>query len=347
MVHKGFPGDNAVNEKPQLSSVSIVLPVRNEAKFIENCLESLVRQDYANITRILVFDGMSTDATKKIVLRFVAADRRIELHDNPRKVKPHALNQAAEMVQENVIVIADAHALYEPDYVTQCVNCLGSTGAANVGGPAIPSAGSSYVSRAIVFAHESRFGIGVAKFRQRSYEGYVDSVWPGAYRKGAFDEIAPFREELTRNEDIDRNARLRLRGYKVYVSPKIRATYFTRDSLSGLWHQNLANGCAVSQTLFINRRALSLRHLIPVVFLMAIIGSILGAFVTPLALFALGGILASYLALCILFGIQVGLKHGVRYVPIMPIMFWTIHFSYGLGTLWGLLKYGVIERTRR
>lgn len=338
-------GPSVSNEVPvSLPSVSLVLPVRNEEKYIRACLESLVQQDYPRVIEIVMVDGMSDDATRGIIAEWRVLDSKISLLDNPARIQTFALNKGIEAARGDVIVRIDAHAVYEVDYVSQCVRYLLQTGAGNVGGPMIPRTGASSLAQAIVLAHRSRFGIGVAKFHHSSYEGNVDTVWLGAFWKRVFEEVGPFTEELARSEDIDWNARLRQLGYKVLLTPKIRAQYFPRHTLRGLREQSFANGVGISQSLFVNWRAIRLRHLVPVLFLLAILGCVVAAFFTPFALAALAGILGSYLALCLLSSAQIAWKNGLKYLPIMPLVFWTIHFSYGLGSLWGLLKFGVIKR---
>lgn len=336
--------DRAVLQVEDTPHVSVVIPVRNEATYIAGCLESILSQDYCHIVEILVFDGMSNDGTREIIAEFQRHHSSIAVIDNPKKNKWIGVNKGIGAAQGDVISIVDAHAVYEADYVSQCVEYLVKTGAANVGGPAIPRARSSYQGKAIAFAHQSRFGIGVAKFRQALHEGYVDTVWPGAFWKSIVTEIGPFREDLPRSGDIEWNTRLRQRGYKVFCTPKIRAIYSPRENLSGLWKQNFANGVGIAQAIFVNRGAVRLRHLVPLLFLLAIMASVLGAFFSSLGRSLLVGILASYLVPCFLFGAKIAIKNGIQYLPIMPVVFWTIHVSYGLGSIWGLLKFGLTER---
>jgi len=131
------------------------------------------------------------------------------------------MNMGIKHARGKIVARIDAHGFYEPDYIGQCAAHLIETGAGNVGGEARPMPDDSLVSKLIVFVHESRFGIGVAKFRRQSGEGWVDTVWPGIYWRRVFDEIGFYRLELTRNEDNELNARLRACGYGIYLSPKL------------------------------------------------------------------------------------------------------------------------------
>ena len=66
--------------------VTVVVPARNEERYIERCLYSLAAQDYPRERlEVLVLDGMSTDETTRIVSRF-AAESTLDLRliENPR-----------------------------------------------------------------------------------------------------------------------------------------------------------------------------------------------------------------------------------------------------------------------
>lgn len=332
-----------------MPTVSIIIPCRNEQRHIAQCLQSLLEQDHPNIAEILVIDGMSEDRTREIVRSLQEEHRVIKRLENPRKIGTAAWNMGIANACGEMIFLASAHSVFEQDYVRQCVRCLQETGAANVGGQATPLAGDTLIGKAIAIAHGCSFGIGTARFRRASQEGWVDTVWPGAFPRWVFDKVGLFREELPRSEDIELNTRLRAAGYGIYLSPKIRAYYFPRQDLRGLWQQNFANGAGVIDTVFIAPRAVSIRHLVPLAFVLGLAGSAAAAMVWPRGLYLLAAVAGSYLLASLAFSLKIGLAHGLRYVPVMPIVFATVHFSYGIGSVWGLMRAlgrGIGQMTR-
>src|ERR1700720_931527 len=73
--------------------VSAVLAVRNEERYIESVLQSLLLQDTSICDlEIIVVDGDSSDATKEIVERIAYGDARIQLLINHRRRTPYAFN---------------------------------------------------------------------------------------------------------------------------------------------------------------------------------------------------------------------------------------------------------------
>src|SRR5438128_6037660 len=112
------------------SVVSVIIPCRNEERFIDACLASVMACDFPkDRLEVLVVDGMSDDATRTIVARHIAADGVIRLIDNPDRIAPTALNAGIRSARGDVIVRLDAHCLYPPNYLSSLVDWLDKSGA--------------------------------------------------------------------------------------------------------------------------------------------------------------------------------------------------------------------------
>lgn len=324
-------------KEPQ--NLSVIVPVRNEVERIEHLLHSLVSQDCPTIIEFLLIDGRSEDGTCEAIAEFAKNDQRFKLLDNPEKVVTHALNIGLTHATGDIIIRMDAHAEYATDYVTQCLNVLEETGAGNVGGPAVPASDGSLIGDVILSIHESPFGIGAAKFRRADAEGWVDTVWPGAYRREALEDAGMYYvEELTRSEDIELNSRLRRAGWRVYLSPKIKAVYYPRKSIPGLSTQNFGNGAAVIHTLKAGLGGVSIRHLVPLFFVLSLLIAGLFAAFTTWGRLALLAILGLYGFANLLFSAKAAQKHGLRVLTFLPVTFLLLHLAYGWGSLYGILS---------
>jgi succinoglycan biosynthesis protein ExoA len=314
--------------------VSVIIPIRNEREAMPGLLVSLAAQDCPDILEVLLVDGMSDDGTRAVIEEQCRADARLRLLDNPRRVVTTALNLGLAEATGDVIVRMDAHAEYAPDYVSKCLEVLAATGAGNVGGPQVPASDGSLIGDVILAVHESPFGIGAAKFRQAGAAGWVDSVWPGAYRREALQAAGMhYVEALTRSEDIEMNSRVRGAGWGIYLSSDIRARYYPRKSIGALCRQNYGNGFAVVQTLKAGLGGVSLRHLVPAAFV-SVLGLSGGA--APFSrwgLWALGLVLGLYALADLACSLQAARKHGLRVLALLPLTFVLLHFSYGFGSL--------------
>jgi glycosyltransferase involved in cell wall biosynthesis len=85
--------------------VSIIIPCRNEERFIGKCLDSIIAQDYSkDKLEILVVDGMSNDKTREIIKEYSKQHQYINLLDNQGKIVPTALNIGIQKAQGTIIV---------------------------------------------------------------------------------------------------------------------------------------------------------------------------------------------------------------------------------------------------
>jgi glycosyltransferase involved in cell wall biosynthesis len=116
--------------------ISIIVPCRNETRYIRPFLESLLSQEMGEMrSEILIADGMSTDGTRQIIDEYMSKGH-IRKIDNPEKIVSTGLNRAVLAASGEFVIRMDIHTEYASDYVRRCVETLVATGAWNVGGPA-------------------------------------------------------------------------------------------------------------------------------------------------------------------------------------------------------------------
>lgn len=317
--------------------LSLIIPVRDEAQHIGALLAALTASEGPE-REILVVDGRSQDGTRQIVAEWERRDCRVQLIDNPQRLVTTALNLGFAAARGEVVMRLDAHAEYAEDYLAQCLAVLEETGAGNVGGAARPLSDGSYLGDLIQAIHLSPFGIGAAQFRREGAEGWVDTVWPGCWRREALEAAGMYvREDLPRSEDLELNARLRAAGWGVYLSPKIRAWYRPRRSLWALLRQNFDNGRGVIHTLRAGLGGVSRRHLAPLAAVLAalVLGG-LGLGWRP-AWWLLAALVALHLLAGLAFGARVCLRSRPGLLLALPAAFFLLHLSYGVGSLVGLL----------
>lgn len=328
----------------ELPFVSIIMPIRNEADFIEGAIRSILDNDYpAEKMEILVVDGISDDGTKEIVQRLSVSDGRVKLLHNKRKIVPVAMNIGLKASQGDLFIRIDGHAKIPPDFIIKSVQCLREHPEAWVAGGNIKTVANSYTGQAIAAAMQSPIGVGNARFRLGSYEGWVDTLAFGTHYKWIVDKVGYFDEELVRNQDDEFNLRVILAGGKIWMSKSIQSTYFSRGSLSKLWRQYFQYGFWRIRTLQKHKRPASLRQLVPLLF------------VSSLFVFGITGLLwrpfwiiliiesALYISGLAAGSLDVGRKSGWRYSPVAPLIFVILHFAYGLGSLWGIVRFSILK----
>ncbi|UCC98175.1 MAG: glycosyltransferase family 2 protein [Phycisphaerales bacterium] len=323
--------------------VSIIMPIRNEADFIERAITSISENDYpSEKMEILIVDGMSDDGTREIVEKLSQADRRIRILDNPKRIVPTAMNIGLKAARGDFFTRIDGHAEVPKDFIVKSIRCLREHPDAWIAGGHINTVADSYTGRAIASAMCSPFGVGNSRFRLGDYEGWVDTLAFGTHHKWVVDRVGCFDEELVRNQDDEFNLRVILAGGKIWMSKTIQSTYFSRASLRGLWRQYFQYGFWRIRTLQKHRRPASIRQLIPLIFVSSLLFlGLAGLFWRPSrVLFAVEVIL--YVVGLVIGALDVGRRSGWQYAPAAPLIFALLHFGYGLGCLWGAVRFSAL-----
>jgi glycosyltransferase involved in cell wall biosynthesis len=322
--------------------VSIVVPCRNEERYIGACLDSVLASDYPHERlEVLVVDGLSEDRTREILGRYTARHRWIRLLENPQQITPTALNVGIRAARGDVIMRMDAHVMYPATYVSQLVAALEETGADNVGGviETLP-ADDSATARAIALGLSHPLGVGNAYFRIGSRERrWADAVSFGCYRRDVFDRIGLFDEDLVRNQDDEFDLRLIKHGGRVLLVPEVVARYYARRSLRQVARMFYQYGYFKPLVAKKLGRIMTFRQLVPAALLLSLAGSALaGLWWTPAALLG-AGIFGCYTTVVLGVALAGLRRHGVRVSAVLTAVFPLLHFSYGLGFLHGLANH--------
>jgi glycosyltransferase involved in cell wall biosynthesis len=327
-----------------LPFITVIMPIRNEADFIERAIRSVLDNDYpADRMEILVVDGMSDDGTREIAARLSKEDGRIEMLDNPGRITPAAMNIGLKAAQGDFFIRVDGHVEIPADFITKSIRCLQEHPEAWIAGGYIKTVADSFTGRAIASAMRSPMGVGNSRFRLGDYEGWVDTLAFGIHHMWIIDKIGCFDEELVRNQDDEFNLRIILAGGKIWMSKSIHSTYFSRGFLGKLWKQYFQYGFWRIRTLQKHKRPASFRQLAPLLFILSLLLLGLAGFLWK-PLWILLAIEAVLYVLGLLAGaLDVGLKSGWRYALPAPAVFAILHFAYGLGCLWGVVRFSVLR----
>lgn len=312
--------------------------MRNEGKFIGKCLESILNNDYPHDRfEIIIADGMSTDNSREIVKTYQQNYNNIRLLDNPKKIRASGNNIGIKASKGEIIISMDAHVIYAPDYIRQCVDLLQKGYAANVGGLQ-KAVGYNYITNLIALATTTPFGIGDAEFRYLNKEKTVDTVYLGAWLKKTLEQVGLFNEEWLRNADYELNYRIRKAGGKILLSPKIKCEYLARGSLLKLAQQYFLYGLWRVKTIVVHPDSVRWRHLIPPLLILWLLLSVILLIFNIKLWWIPVGVYGIY---SLLISLGISLIHGIKYFPLLPIAFWTIHLSWGFGFFNGIIKFGI------
>lgn len=341
----------------EFPGVSYVMPVLNEADYIEEAVSSILEQDYAGEKELVLALGPSVDATNEVAQRLAAADERIILVDNPEGRTPNALNLAVQASSKPVIVRVDAHSELPVGYTRRGVETLYRVGAYDVGG-LMDAKGKTPLQRAVAAAYNSPFGFGGAAYHSGAPEGPAESAYLGIFRREVFDEVGYFDESMWRAQDWELCHRIRSAGYKVWFDPELSVGYYPRDNFKALALQSFASGNWRAEIARRHPTGKSLRHQLPPLMVAgvtigtaaAVAGPLLGS-IRPswlrLGLRAVSLIPPAYAAAVVTAGWR-GRTSNAKEKLLTATVFPVIHFSWALGYVRGKIfgAQGTVDRGR-
>ena len=324
--------------------VSIIIPCKNEEKYIRTVLDNIIAQDYPkHNVEVFVVDGMSTDESKTIIEEYSLKYPNIYYIENINETVPYALNRGIKK-SRGMIMIMGAHSTYPADYIKKLVYWSYKLDADNVGGVmnTMP-ANNSFKARAIARAMSSSFGVGNAYFRTGTQTvKQVDTVTFGFYKREVFERIGLFDENLTRNQDDEFNARLTKNGGKIYLIPEVEISYFARSHFKQLWKMFYQYGYFKPLVNLKLGKVSTLRQLVPPLFVISFLsGLVLSSFskiLSFLTLLLLGIYLTGNLISAV-----ISAKKSPVLIPFLSASFMIIHFSYGFGYAKGLLDFVLLK----
>ena len=318
-------------------SVSVIIPVLNEERFLKQSVQAILNQNYSGQFEIILALGPSKDQTN-VIAQELAQDKRIKLVKNPSGRTASALNNAIKNSNFDIIVRLDGHAIVDSDYIKNAVNTLLESGADNVGG-LMKAEGTNAFEKSVAAAMTSKFGVGNAPFHVGGKSGEVDTVYLGTFRKSALERVGYFDESFIRAQDWEMNYRIRKTGGKIWFNPDLVVSYRPRKNILQLAKQYFEYGRWRKQVTKTYPETVSMRYLAPPVtvsgliagFVMVLFSKILDinwlqiGWLAPLVYLTV--ILLAFLSI----GSKIGLLSRLYLLLVLP----TMHLSWGVGFLKG------------
>lgn len=321
--------------------ITVCVVAKNEENTLPRLLEDIRNQDYpVQDIEILLVDSMSGDRTRAVMEAFAKNNpqyRRVEVLTNEKGNLPSGWNVALRNYEGDVIVRIDAHARIPEDFLRKNAECL--MGGEDVSGgprPSLPEKDTPW-QRLLLSAESSMFGSSISDFRRGKKKKYVKSLFHGAYRREVFDKVGFFNEELGRTEDNEMHYRMREAGYKLCFDPEIHSWQYTRSSLRGMMKQKYGNGYWVALTLKVCPKCLSIYYFVPFAFVLGILFTTARALLgKPRLAIMMWAAYWSAAAGMAWMAVRKEAKHICQLL--LPVIFFLLHVSYGVGSLVGFLK---------
>jgi cellulose synthase/poly-beta-1,6-N-acetylglucosamine synthase-like glycosyltransferase len=240
----GLDSDNAYKVKDPY--VSIIVPVRNGEKNIENCIKSINCLDYPKERfELIIIDNGSTDKTVKIIENFQFEDN-MKLYFEERKGVYKARNLGVRNAKGEIIIFTDADCIVDSNWVKNIVEYFSDKSVGGVAGEIFPKKGNSIVERYALsigmWSQKSMFNTDRLPFAQA---GNV------AYRRDVFSKIGYFADILS-GGDADYSWRMLLEtNYKLVYAGNAVVIHDHKIDLKGLFKQTFRYG---SSNVFLKQK---------------------------------------------------------------------------------------------
>lgn len=322
--------------------VSIIIPVFNESKYVEENILGILSCDFPHDEmEILYIDGVSNDDTREIIHRYSEQYKFIKCLTNEKKFTPFAANIGIYNAKGKYIIFAGAHSKFDQDYIRRLLEEIERLNADAVGGMLRTEVvNRTPISIAIKRILENKYGVGNAYYRTVGAQEAVEVDTAGflCYRKDRLLELGGYNEKLIRNQDIELNKRIKKNGGKIFLIPNTYVTYYARETYDQLARNNYQNGKWNILTVYYTKdfKSLSLRHFVPLIFLLSlIIPTLLSLIWFPYLILAVCS-LSAYNFLVVTQSIKMNDKATT--IGNLLRAFYTLHFSYGVGSIAGIVK---------
>ena len=318
-------------------SVSVIIPVLNEERFLKQSVQAILNQNYSGQFEIILALGPSKDQTN-FIAQELAKDQRIKLVENPSGRTASALNNAIKNSNFDIIVRLDGHAIVDSSYIKNAVNTLLESGADNVGG-LMKAEGTNAFEKSVAAAMTSKFGVGNAPFHVGGKSGEVDTVYLGTFRKSALERVGYFDESFIRAQDWEMNYRIRKTGGKIWFNPDLVVSYRPRKNILQLAKQYFEYGQWRKQVTKTYPETVSMRYLAPPVTVSGLIAGfvmVLFSKILDISWLQIGWLAPLvYLTVILLAFLSIGSKIGLLSRLYLLLVLPTMHLSWGVGFLKG------------
>jgi succinoglycan biosynthesis protein ExoA len=325
--------------------VSVIVPVRNEGRCIQQTLEGLLNQHFdPDQFEVIVVDGLSEDDTVAKVQQMAARFQHLQIHSNPKRLSSAARNIGVEHASGEFVVVVDGHCRVENrDYLKNLVVAFRQSEADSLGRPQpLQAPNPTEFQKAVSSARASWLGHNPDSAIYSDRAGYLPAQNVAvAYRREVFFKLGGFDERFDACEDVDFNTRLDRAGLSCFFTPSIRLDYHPRNTLRGLMVQMQRYGQGRARLARKHPSSITLPSLVPPLWVLSLVACGLLGFLQPLFWAMLAVSLFSYLV--VVLGESARLSRG-RFngsTLRLPVVFCAIHFGYALGFLKEMVKIPV------
>jgi GT2 family glycosyltransferase len=319
--------------------ISIVVGVKNEEKYIRECIESLLNIDYpTDCYEIFIVDGMSNDDTQNIIKQYP-----LKLILNEKKNVAAARNLGVKIAKGNLIAFTDGDCKVDRIWLKTLVKEIlnAPDNVACVGGPNLIFDTDSIFARVVGYSQETLMGSGgSAQSYLHTKKQYVQSIpnCNALYKKSAIEDVGYFDEYFVVGQDGELNYRMQMAGFRFLYVPEAKVWHHRRATLKSFSIWMFKYGEWIKELFRKHRKFVRWYAPIPPIAIIFSIVAVVTSLKYILTIYFLTFFIIIYFSICFISALQVLNKmksvYGLVTLIVLPIQ----HISYGLGIFYSIIK---------
>jgi len=230
-----MPGQN------DLPFISVVIPVKNAARFLPKCLDSLNNLNYPKDKyEVIISDSDSTDGTRQIAVSMGA-----KVVDAGGPSVCAGRNSGFKASKGEIVAFSDADCVMDKDWLANAVKYFADRDVACVGGVSLVPEDETAFGKACgfifsysLFTGGSTYGMDFPKVREVKHNPGCNAI----YRRSSLERVMPVDERITDGEDVVMNKRLSDMGYKFLFTPDTKLWHYRSSTPKRFWKQKIHYG---------------------------------------------------------------------------------------------------------
>lgn len=251
---------------------SIVIPVYNRPKEVEELLESLCQQTFKDFEVIVVEDG-STEKSDMICEKY-KDQLDIKYYFKPNSGPGPSRNYGAEHSQGDYLIILDSDVIVPEGYLSILQNELDHKPCEAFGGPDRAHESFTSIQKAINYSMTSFFTTGGIRGGKQKMDKFYPRSFNMGVRRDVFQNVGGFAP-IRYGEDIDLSTRLFKAGYDCKLFPDAYVYHKRRVKFSSFFRQVKHSGEARVMLKRKYPETFKLVHLLPAAFVIGNIALVL------------------------------------------------------------------------
>ncbi|HWQ44440.1 MAG TPA: glycosyltransferase family 2 protein [Methanosarcina barkeri] len=315
--------------------ISVIVGVRNEERFIEECIESLLNLDYLRDSyEIIIVDGMSTDKTRDLVQKYP-----VKLLLNERKNVAAARNLGVKNSRAELVAFTDGDCKVDSQWLKTLVREMQNAPEDVVcfGGPNLIFDSDPVFGRVVGYAQETFLGSGGSAQSKNSTKKHYVSSLPNCnamYKKSAIQEVGGFDERFLVGQDGDLNYRIGKKGNRFLYIPEAQVLHHRRGTFKSFSVRMFKYGMWMAELFKKHGEFVRWYAFLPSIAIVSAVVLLIASIHYPATSLLLLALTAIYFILVFLTSMQVTYKmrskYGLFALFIIPVQ----HVAYGLGFLY-------------